>query len=469
MIALYCLAGAFVVVLAAFVWYFNQKPNLQIWHTADLSEEFVAGSDASFAAYLAREERLFAQLADNVLDRVAHDEQERFNRYDRGSPSDPARWPRDWNRTFELPVATPAAGVLLLHGLTDSPYSLRPLGERLHAAGSWVVGLRLPGHGTAPSGLAGVHRRDWVAAVRLAMQHLRERVGERPIHIVGYSNGGALAVHYAISAVRDETLPRPQNLVLLSPEIGISRIAGLLIWLERLGRWLGLHKLQWASVLPEYDPFKYQSFAVNAGDQAYRFTGEIAKDLRALQSRGKMDRFPRVLAFQSAVDATVKVADLITVLMRRFVANDSELVIFDLNRTTDLKHLLENDPKRHLASLLDTGDLPFVLSVVTNVQETSPEVVVRTRRSGESAVTDTALGLTWPDDLFSLAHIALPFPPGDPLYGGDPEPSPGISIGKMVLYGEKGVLRVPAANMLRAHWNPFYPYLERRVLEFTGF
>ena len=35
----------------------------------------------------------------------------------------------------------------------------------------------------------------------------------------------------------------------------------------------------------------------------------------------------------------------------------------------------------------------------------------------------------------------------------------------MALRGEKGVLRMKAGDMLRQRWNPFYPYLEERVLD----
>jgi hypothetical protein len=63
----------------------------------------------------------------------------------------------------------------------------------------------------------------------------------------------------------------------------------------------------------------------------------------------------------------------------------------------------------------------------------------------------------------------VPFPPGDPLYGGAPrEASPGIRLGQIALRGERGVLQIPASDMLRLRWNPFYPYLESRVLAFVG-
>ena len=44
--------------------------------------------------------------------------------------------------------------------MSDSPYSLRAIGQSLNQQHFWVVGLRLPGHGTAPSGLLSIHWED---------------------------------------------------------------------------------------------------------------------------------------------------------------------------------------------------------------------------------------------------------------------------------------------------------------------
>jgi alpha-beta hydrolase superfamily lysophospholipase len=107
--------------------------------------------------------------------------------------------------------------------MSDSPYSLSSLGRRLHSAGAWVIGLRLPGHGTAPSGLLQVKWEDMAAAVRLAMRHLSTKVIERPLYLVGYSNGGALAIQYVISGIKDSTLPKISGIVLISPAIGVRQ------------------------------------------------------------------------------------------------------------------------------------------------------------------------------------------------------------------------------------------------------
>ena len=81
----------------------------------------------------------------------------------------------------------------------------------------------MPGHGSVPGGLTQATAEDWMAAVRMGVRHVRRTVGaDRPIVVVGYSNGGALAVRYALEAAADPRLPAPSRLVLLSPMIGVS-------------------------------------------------------------------------------------------------------------------------------------------------------------------------------------------------------------------------------------------------------
>ena len=102
-----------------------------------------------------------------------------------------------------------------------------------------------------------------MAAVPLAMKHLREQVQGAPIFIVGYSNGGALALQYTLTSLQDNSLPSVKGLILLSPEIGITKLAALSAWQEKLGHLLLLEKLAWNSISPEYDAYKYNSFALN--------------------------------------------------------------------------------------------------------------------------------------------------------------------------------------------------------------
>ncbi len=463
------LVGALIILLIVFVVALDNRPDLNVWHLAELDEEFTASSPVeSFEEYLSLEDRLFRQLDERVYQKIAPSDRYLINRYYRGSASDPDRWPVNLNRSFELSTERPRAGVLLLHGMSDSPYSLYNLGRSLNSSGASVVGLRLPGHGTAPSGLVHVRWQDMAAAVKIAMQHLRRRVGSAPIYMVGYSNGGALAVQYSLVAMDDDSLPRADKLVLVSPAIGVSRVAVLAVWQARLGDLLGLDKLAWNALLPEYDPYKYGSFAVNAGDQVYRLTAEI-QSLFDARSEEELRRFPPVLAFQSVVDATVSAPALVKGLFSRLPENNHELVLFDINRDVQIEQLMYKDPSEQVRSVLEDTDATFDLTVLTNESEESKGIAIKYRRAGESKVEVITTDMKWPDDVYSVSHIALPMPVTDPLYGRRPgEESPGVSLGKLALYGERGLLRIPASDMLRQRWNPFYPYLERRVHDFMG-
>jgi alpha-beta hydrolase superfamily lysophospholipase len=466
----YSTVGALLVLVIVFVIYLNGRADLQVWHLAELDQEFTAGSDVqTISDYLALEERLFKQLDELVYAKIKPDQQPAINRYNRGSLADPERWSPNWNRSFTLSAASPKAAVLLLHGMSDSPYSLRHLGERLHVAGANVLGLRMPGHGTAPSGLIEITWQDMAAVVRIAMRHLAQHNEGVPIYVIGYSTGAALAVNYTLASLIDESLPPIARIVVLSPAIGVTRVATLAVWQARLGHLLGLEKLAWNAILPEYDPFKYGSFAVNAGNVVYQLTNQIQQRLTALGEAGKLQGVPPILAFSSVVDATVSTPALVSNLFQQLPDGGHELVLFGTNREADIEPLMNWDPAAVVQALQANPHPTFTLSVVTNENPQSRKVIVRSQRPGESEPSDLDIGLSWPEDLYSLAHVALPFPPQDTLYGGQPQgKSPGIQLGDLALRGERGVLQIPAADMLRLRWNPFYPYVEGRVLEFLG-
>jgi alpha-beta hydrolase superfamily lysophospholipase len=464
------LAGVIVALLAGFILFLNNQSNLSVWHTTVLDVEFTTDSPVkNFKDYLSLEDRLFAQLDEKVYAHIRPEERNTINRYNSGSLSDPARWPTNWNRSFEFTVPKPVAGVLLLHGLSDSPYSLRRLGQKLSATGVHVLGLRIPGHGTAPSGLVNVKWEDMAGAVRLSMGYLKKQLGDIPLYMVGYSNGGALTVQYILSTLENASLPRASGVVLISPEIGVAKVAAFAVWQGRIGRLLGLPKLAWNSVLPEYDPFKYNSFAVNAGDQAYRLTTEIQNQITRYTKSGVLPQLPPIMAFQSVVDATVRVPALIKGLFDRLPQGDHELVLFDINRLAAKNPLVDTGPRDVIAALLDKPMLSYRLSLVSNESASSRKVAVYQRYTGSSEKTVFPLSLAWPAGVYSLSHVALPFAPDDPLYGGDDaSESPGIQLGNVVLRGENGVLRFNPASLLRMHWNPFYDYLEQRVLKFMA-
>jgi hypothetical protein len=208
---------------------------------------------------------------------------------------------------------------------------------------------------------------------------------------------------------------------------------------------------------------------VNAGDQVYRLTEEIRSELGQLGATGNLDRFPPVLAFQSVVDATVSTSALISGLFEHLPATGHELVLFDINRDSEIERLLVKDSGLTVRSMLKDPELGFILTLITNADENSSHVVSLQNRPEGGAPERTQLDLAWPEMIYSLSHVALPFPANDSLYGvEEEEQSPGIRLGSLAPRGEKGVLQIPAADMLRQRWNPFYGYVKQRLLEFMG-
>lgn len=101
----------------------------------------------------------------------------------------------DAGRPYDLPGGPVA--VLCLHGLTSTPYELRPLADALAAAGHRVRAPRLVGHGSSPKILRHTRWSDWLATARRAFEDLAQ-THER-IFIAGVSMGALCALALAQS------------------------------------------------------------------------------------------------------------------------------------------------------------------------------------------------------------------------------------------------------------------------------
>lgn len=150
-------------------------------------------------------------------------------------------------------------GVLLVHGLTDSPYFMRPLAEFFAQNGFRVMAILLPGHGTRPGDLLRVRWQEWAKAVAYGADRLAEEADE--IHLAGFSAGGTLSV---CQSLRDS---RVRGLFLYSPALEISARAR---WanLHRLYSWL-LPEAAWVGIRPDRSLYKYESLPKNAAAQMH--------------------------------------------------------------------------------------------------------------------------------------------------------------------------------------------------------
>jgi carboxylesterase len=109
------------------------------------------------------------------------------------------------------PFSSPgnSMGVLILHGFTGNPYSMRPLAQRCAKVGYSVKLPRLPGHGTSLDDLVPRRWSDFVEVALGAYDQLGERCDK--VAVVGLSVGGAL------SALIAEERPDVAGCVFINP------------------------------------------------------------------------------------------------------------------------------------------------------------------------------------------------------------------------------------------------------------
>lgn len=468
LLALATVAAASAILAWAFL--SRNKPDLQPWHREPLAREWreaEMGPGLTLADYIAREPELFEEIKQRVEGRLDDTQRVLTNRYFSGSPMNPANFKGpNWNRTYELSPAQIRGGALLLHGMSDSPYSMRALARICEQEGFYALALRMPGHGTVPAGLERADWRDWAAAVRMGVRHVRQVIGESsPIVLVGYSNGAALALHYAIETIHAPELPRPDSLVLVSPMIGVTPFAALSRALPALSGFPYFDRSAWTSIAVEYNPFKYNSFPANGGLQSHLVTRALDEGLTRLAADGRIRELPPIITFQSGVDATVLTDAVVLRLYDRLEPNGSELVMFDLNRQEVLRPVLQPHAINLFGTLVRHEPRKYRLSVVTNAFTDGTEVAERDVAPNTREIATRNLGLSWPQGVYSLSHVAMPFRPDDPLYGLAPDLSEnyGIRLGLIQLRGERGVLSVSEDDLMRLGSNPFFPYVEERT------
>jgi alpha-beta hydrolase superfamily lysophospholipase len=357
---------------------------------------------------------------------------------------------------------------VLLHGLTDSPYSLRHIARLYLAHGFAVIAIRLPAHGTVPGALTEIDWETWEAATRLAVREAQRHIDpSSPLHIVGFSLGGALALRYALDAIGDRALRRPDRLVLITPMVGITpfaRIAGLAALPAVLPAFA---KAAWLSNLPEFNPFKYNSFPVNGARQSVRVADALQEQISRYAREGKLVKLPPILTFQSVVDFTVSTTAIVSILYARLPSNGSELVLFDVNRSVKFGQLLRSAADIALTSILPGGPRQYRTTIITNSNSGTNEVSERVIEAGTGSENIRPLGLSFPPGVYSLSHVALPFPMNDSLYGLYPDSTEdfGIHLGALAPRGERNVLIVSMDALLRISFNPFFPYMLGRIEE----
>jgi esterase/lipase len=248
-------------------------------------------------------------------------------------------------------------GVLLTHGLSDSPYMMRHLAAFFQQNGFRVMAVLLPGHGTQPGDLLEVIWQEWGRTVAYGAYRLADEVDE--LYLAGYSTGATLSIYHSL---RDY---RVRGLFLFSPALKVTRRAAF-AKLHKLYSWL-IPAAKWVDIKPDLDIYKYESFTKNAAAQAYALTRALDMLLR------KQEPDIPVFVAASADDMTVKTSVILEFVARRLHPS-SKLVLYT------------SEPEK-IAQDLPPEKLELVNSVV-------PE-----------------------QRILSSAHTAIVMPPEDTHYG----------------------------------------------------
>jgi alpha-beta hydrolase superfamily lysophospholipase len=450
----------------------KKMSDLEPWHDIpDLEDNITQASYNDFSEYLAVENQFLATIQNGVT----IEETASFNRYARNNKSSPYVDGDNLNASFELlpDEEEIKGGVLLVHGLSDSPYHLKAIGDIFVKNGFYVIGLRLPGHGTVPGGLLKVSWEDWYSAVKFGARMVLEKIKNRrdsKFYVGGFSTGGALTLRYFLETSSEklkhfstQKYRVPDKLLLLSPAIGVNPFAEILDW-HKILSWLPwVNKIKWLEIGPEYDPFKYTSFAKNAGDQIYDLTKANQKLIEEISRNASIkEKLHPIFAFQSAVDATVKTDKLVD-MYKKIASKESELFLFDINRLFKkfLNYDVEKDNLIHSEKIKNMDAKVWFISNKPKAKgdgfETSVDLklVSKLPESNSPAAKEFASleELEWPENVIALSHVCIPISSDDQFYGRE------LKLGVFNAKGEKDVLLI-ADDLVRIRYNPFFQLIK---------
>jgi esterase/lipase len=165
-------------------------------------------------------------------------------------------------------------GAVLIHGLFDSPYSMRPFGEALRAQCFYVLGLLLPDHGTRPGDFLDARWEDWADATHFATTQLAQHA--ESIFLSGHSAGGTLSL---LEASRN---PDVDALILFAPALGITPSAKYARYVSLIGKLF--NGAAWYEVRADDAVYRYESLTFHSAAEMFELI-EATKEALATAPR----------------------------------------------------------------------------------------------------------------------------------------------------------------------------------------
>lgn len=210
-------------------------------------------------------------------------------------------------------------GMLLIHGLYDSPYTMRDLEAYFRGRCFFTRSILLPGHGTRPGSLLQIKYQDWIDTVDFAIAELAGEV-DGNVYLAGFSTGAALALNGAF----ENRLVK--GLLLFAPALKVD--AGGAYQAQKLGlKWAPFHKLA------DRDVIKYESITLGS---AIAVDG-LAKMVRAKLKAGGRNLTTPVFLVVAENDYTIKSKTAIEFFREGRFGRNAEMIIYAPGKEREAK------------------------------------------------------------------------------------------------------------------------------------
>jgi esterase/lipase len=231
---------------------------------------------------------------------------------------------------------TKKRAMLMVHGLYNSPFSLRDLGHVFYQQGFLVYSVLLPGHGTVPGDLLHIHRQSWQQTIDFAVNALKDSIDE--LYLCGMSAGGLLCLDYHLRHPHINI----KSIITLAPALKIKNIAAPLSPLiAKITPWLEKNN--------EDNYSKYRSFATRPVPEVYHLGRTVLK-----KNRQKKCLDTKLFMAFSNSDHVIS-AKTCEQFFRRYASVDSRCVIHHSGLNTN------TDPRIHYLSDIFPETPPCVL------------------------------------------------------------------------------------------------------------
>jgi esterase/lipase len=308
---------------------------------------------------------------------------------------------------FELRPNNPSKkACLLIHGLYDSPLTMKDIANRLVTEGYIARGMLLPGHAGNPEDLHSITLEDWQKSVEKQVDELLNEVDE--IALLGFSTGGALAIDYVLSHP-DVSI---SHLILLAPAIKIRTPFSCLIPLIHLLSH-GIPALKWLQKKNSEDYARYTHHSTNGAYQVYRLTQQL--------KNFTLNQLPPTLA----------------------VTTEDDMVI-----SSETAQNLFQHPKTDQHQLL---------------------CYAKTQQP-ERKNTHYRLSSFPDRDILDFSHLSLCVSPDNSHYGRQPDYEQPIeqrstTQDKAIKYGETSSENLKSHRMIRLSYNPDFEFMIKKIME----